>query len=116
MVNNVIIIDNKILAQCSIEETEGREPTKEEEEIITNHLEYKIVNGHAVKDGAAQDITDKQKFRFLRETQCFPIINRGILWFNYLTMDQQDDLLTWYQAWLNVTDTKVIPTKPSWLK
>ena len=116
MDNNIIIVENEILAECRTDDVDGREPTKEEEEIIKNHLEYKIVNGYAVKDVAAQDIADKQKLRFLREKQCFPIINRGILWFNNLTIDQQDDLLTWYQAWLNVTDTKVIPTKPSWLK
>ena len=50
-----------------------------------------------------------------REQECFPIINRGILWYNTLTEEQRIELDIWYKDWLNVTETKVIPEKPSWL-
>lgn len=50
-----------------------------------------------------------------RETECFSIINRGQFWYDLLTKEQKAELRVWYQNWLDVTDTKVIPTKPSWL-
>lgn len=53
----------------------------------------------------------------MRQSQCFDIIdNRSQLWFNHLSLEQQKELDEWYTAWLNVTETKVIPTKPEWLK
>lgn len=73
-------------------------------------------------------LTDEQKLdrlRELRESECFPIINRGVLWYNTLTTEQQQELNTWYQAWLDVpqvyletkpTDIEtIIPAKPNWL-
>lgn len=55
-------------------------------------------------------------FRAKRETECFSIINRGQLWYNTLTEEQLAELKTWYKAWLDITETRVIPTKPSWIK
>ena len=54
--------------------------------------------------------------RRLREIHCFSVINRGQLWYDTLTETQKQELKVWYQAWLDVTETKVIPEKPSWLK
>ena len=54
--------------------------------------------------------------RQLRDLECFPIINRGQFWYDNLTMEQKQELKTWYINWLNVTVTKEIPTKPEWLK
>lgn len=61
-----------------------------------------------------------------REIECFAYVNRGVLWYNTLTTEQQQQLNTWYQSWLDVPqvyqETKpanietIIPTKPSWLK
>lgn len=56
------------------------------------------------------------KLRKQREKECFPIINRGALWYSALTTEQYNELQTWYRAWLDVTDTLVMPTKPSWLE
>ncbi len=58
----------------------------------------------------------KDNFRQQREVECFPIINRGQLWYDGLTEEQKIELKKWYQAWLNVTETLEIPEKPSWLK
>lgn len=54
--------------------------------------------------------------RSLRERDCFPIINRGQLWYQTLTKDQLTELNKWYKDWLDVTKTLVVPTKPSWLE
>ena len=53
--------------------------------------------------------------RAKRETECFPIINRGQLWYNALNEEQKAELKEWYIAWLDVTDTLEVPTTPSWL-
>ena len=53
--------------------------------------------------------------RELREKECFSVINRGKLWYDTLTSEQLEELMTWYKEWLNITDTLVIPIKPSWL-
>lgn len=57
----------------------------------------------------------KNDLRKRREQVCFPIINRGQLWYNTLTAAQITELSAWYQAWLDVTETRVVPTAPSWL-
>lgn len=56
------------------------------------------------------------ELRLRRERECFSIINRGILWYDTLTEKQQLELKKWYQLWLDITQTKQIPEKPSWLK
>ena len=65
------------------------------------------------------DYTEEEILDFLRserEFECFKIINRGQPWYNKLTVEQKLELDKWYEQWLNVTETKVIPDKPSWLK
>ena len=54
--------------------------------------------------------------RFLRDKYCFSIINRGSLWYDTLTDEQKEELKIWYKAWLDVTETKVIPEKLEWIK
>lgn len=53
--------------------------------------------------------------RAQRETECFPIINRGALWYDKLTAEQKAELAVWYQEWLDAPQTGVIPTKPTWI-
>lgn len=63
-------------------------------------------------------LSDEQilmNLRNQREVECFPIINRGKLWYDKLTTEQIAELNKWYNAWLDVTETRIIPTKPSWL-
>lgn len=83
--------------------------------------------------GRRFQIVEKQKptreqvlndLRYMREDYCFPVINRGVLWYNTLTEEQRLELDKWYKAWLDVTDRYVegidietiIPTRPTWLK
>ena len=54
--------------------------------------------------------------RCMREAECFPIINRGNLWYNNLTEQHKSELSNWYTAWLNVTETLEVPNRPEWLK
>ena len=51
----------------------------------------------------------REKIRNKRELVCFPIINRGKLWYERLTNIQQGELREWYQKWLDATDTLVVP-------
>lgn len=77
------------------------------------------------KDNILVKSDDKQKeityqreltnLRTKREKECFPYVNRGYLWYNKLTNAQKSELDSWYQAWLDVTDTKVVPANPEWL-
>lgn len=57
----------------------------------------------------------KNNLRAKRETECFSIINRGQLWYDTLTEAQKAELKEWYIAWLDVTDTLVVPNKPNWI-
>lgn len=50
-----------------------------------------------------------------REEECFPVINRGKMWYDQLTEEQYLELRQWYFDWLNVTETRIIPTRPAWL-
>ncbi len=56
-----------------------------------------------------------RKLREQRNMECFTVINRGQLWYSTLTEEQLQELTVWYQAWLDVTTTFVIPQKPNWL-
>lgn len=58
----------------------------------------------------------KAIIRATRERECFPVINRGRLWYNTLTVEQLSELKQWYFAWLNAPETLVIPKTPEWLK
>lgn len=56
--------------------------------------------------------TEIDALRKRREYECFPIVNRGILWYDRLTKEQINALDEWYQAWLDVTETGVVPGWP----
>lgn len=58
----------------------------------------------------------KDQLRIQREAECFPIINRGKLWYDSLSAEQLIELQEWYENWLNVTESMEIPTAPNWLK
>lgn len=84
-----------------------------------NYGSYYLSDGVLIKSGDRQlELENERVLRDLRsqrEKACFPYINRGSLWYNRLTEEQKDELGTWYQAWLDVTETKVIPETPTWL-
>lgn len=64
-----------------------------------------------------EHLYDDDALRDLREKQCFSTIdNRSQLWYNHLSNEQKAELEVWYQAWLDIIETRVIPEKPEWLK
>ena len=79
---------------------------------------FDVENKCVVDYDNSQELLQKelQELRQQREVECFLIINRGQLWYSTLTEEQLLELNTWYNAWLDVTETKIIPEKPSWIK
>ena len=55
---------------------------------------------------------DIREERFKR---CFPIINRGNLWYKRLTNEQYGELDEWYQKWLDATKTLIVPDDLPWI-
>lgn len=103
------------------------QPTEEEISTATDQVEddiallyldspfsYKIENGKFIK---IKDETELRAnaIRTRRERECFPIINRGALWYEKLTEEQKTELSAWYEAWLDAPETGTAPTAPVWL-
>ena len=57
-----------------------------------------------------------EHIRRRRSLECFPIINRGRLWYDHLTEEQVDALREWYQEWLDATETLNTPEIPEIIK
>lgn len=87
-------------------------------EDFTDGAHY-LIDGQIVRDeelyATLQEIKIRTLLRNRRSQECFPIINRGLLWYNTLSEEQLQDLTTWYHQWLDVTETLAAPTKPDWL-
>lgn len=84
-----------------------------------NFFAYKFINNSLIFDEVQviNMINENEKtiLREKRERECFPVINRGQLWYETLSDTELSELREWYQAWLDVTDTQEIPSKPSWI-
>jgi hypothetical protein len=84
-----------------------------------NYGSYYLSEGKLIKsDNKQKEIEHARQLfdlRVQRAKVCFPYINRGYLWYSKLTNAQKDELNVWYQAWLDVTDTQVVPETPAWL-
>ena len=80
---------------------------------------YLSKNNVLVKSDTRQKDIDNNReltrLRSMRDKVCYPVINRGALWYNKLTAVQKKELDAWYQAWLDVTSTLVVPEMPEWL-
>ena len=85
----------------------------------THFSAYKVRDGTVAFDSEQNALLEqeqlKEAFRQRREKECFAVINRGQLWYESITLPQLLELRAWYKAWLNVTETMVVPEKPSWL-
>lgn len=67
-------------------------------------------------DSTIDEIIKKKKdLRLRRQLICFPIINRGQLWYDTLTNAQKNELKIWYKSWLDVTETMKEPEVPEFL-
>lgn len=81
---------------------------------------FRLQDGRLVYDAEAYEahVTEeiKAEYRIRREKECFAVVNRGQLWYENITLQQMVELRRWYKAWLNVTETMVVPEKPAWLE
>ena len=81
---------------------------------------YKVCDGTASFDkerhASQEQEQKKEALRQQRETECFAVINRGQLGYEGVSIPQLLELRSWYKAWLNVTETLVVPERPSWLE
>ena len=91
------------------------EVTDEQLEQISTfsfNTNWRYLNGEFI----LESLMDENSLRERRQRECFDILdNRSQLWWNKLTEIQREEIEAWYEAWLEVTETKVIPEKPSWL-
>lgn len=89
-------------------------------DFLVHYHAYKVEDGQLVFDASRlQDLDDERELEELRgrrTVECFEYINRGELWYDMLTEEQLAELDEWYKAWLNVTETRVVPDRPEWLK
>lgn len=80
---------------------------------------YKVVDDALVLDtnriASVEEEKELAELRQRREDECFSVINRGGLWYELLTAEQKTEIMAWYKEWLDVTETRVIPTKPTFL-
>lgn len=81
----------------------------------TDISSYKIEDGKFIKLKDEAELR-ANAIRTRRERECFPIINRGALWYDKLTEEQKTELSAWYEAWLNAPQTGVVPARLMWLK
>ena len=77
--------------------------------------EYTQTDEYKAKAAAFEEKSFLRELRTQRSEECFSVINRGEPWYRRLTEVQKAELDTWYQKWLDVTETRTVPDKPSWL-
>ena len=101
-----------------LEGTEVPEPA-EPIHFAEHYTAYKLADGKLVfdteKDKALQNDAELENLRQRREKECFSVINRGQLWYEGVSITQLLELRNWYRAWLKVTETGVIPERPTWI-
>ena len=111
-------IDNFAILGNILDSTEVEAPAD------LDHFEHNY-RAYRIKDGAlffdAEQATalkleeETEQLRVERDAECFSVINRGWLWYDTLTEKQTKELRKWYKDWLDVTETKKKPDRPSWL-
>lgn len=88
-----------------------------ESDIDYNFVRYcDLIDGELVYNSEYAIPDMMNQIRAQREYECFPIINRGTLWYEMLTDKQKQELREWYQAWLDAPATLVVPEKPEWIQ
>lgn len=80
----------------------------------SDRTSYKIEGGKFAALKTEAELKAEQ-LRRRREKECFPIVNRGGLWYEKLTAEQRAELSAWYESWLNAPQTLSAPAAPDWL-
>ena len=112
------VVNNNLFQPTEKEEI-LRATDQVEDDIALLYLDspfsYKIENGKFIKIKDESELR-ANAIRTRRERECFPIINRGALWYEKLTEEQKTELSAWYEAWLDAPETGTAPEKPAWLE
>lgn len=111
------IYNGRISAACDVAQS-GFEYS--EDEIIRDYagcLVFKKdseTEEYAAAKAAYEKEQYKKELRRRRENECFAIVDRAA-WFYGLSDERKAEVLAWREAWLNVTDTLMVPEKPNWI-
>lgn len=96
------------------------EEPKDFEHFDEHFMAYRYQDGQlefdAEKDSEIKTEGQRNLIRQHRDEVCFPVINRGEMWYSILTDAQKEELKAWYTAWLDAPETLVEPEMPTWLK
>lgn len=119
----VILDENGYVAEwCSVGDNGGVEyPDPDDfDDFFVNYRAYKVLDGRLVLDETKLQSVTEDKYRELlrreRAEECFPVVNRGVLWYNMLSSEQRIELDSWYKNWLDAPSTLQKPSIPGWLK
>ena len=108
--------DNRVALGSDVLLYQGEIP----EDFKKNFKAYKLIDDTLLLDEdkvlECENTNKLRQLRAQRETECFPVINRGALWYNTLTEEQISELDKWYHAWLDVTETMTPPDMLEWVK
>lgn len=110
-VENYVLVGEGSACNINVELPEGFE--------AENYAAYRLIDGALVLDAdrlAALQLADRQNaIRARRERECYPVINRGQLWYEGISLARLAELRQWYKAWRDAPATLIIPDRPAWL-
>ena len=110
-VENYVIVGESNVCNIEVEEPEGFSPDKFQAwKYDGEKLVYDIEQAQKIQNNYR-----KNEIRARREKECFSYVNRGTLWYNKLTPEQDIEFQNWYDAWLEAPETLIIPKKLEWL-
>ena len=120
------IDENSRVVQWSIDDASNEllfdipEETAIPDDFEENAFFYRYEDGVFIFDEEYKERLEREhkvlQIRQDRSDICFPVVNRGGLWYDLLTENQKSEMLEWYMAWLDATETLVEPETPEWLK
>lgn len=112
--------NGKVKAVSSIKFTEDYELATEDYDVGFDGKIYSVTEmqsePYIQRKSEFEKLKTLASIRSQREAECFPVINRGALWYDKLTEEQRAELSAWYEAWLDAPQTGVAPSKPTWLE
>ena len=110
-VENYVIVGESNVCNIEVEEPEGFSPDKFQAwKYDGEKLVYDMEQAQKIQNNYR-----KNEIRARREKECFSYVNRGTLWYNKLTPEQDIEFQNWYDAWLEAPETLIIPKKLEWL-
>ena len=110
-VENYVIVGESNVCNIEVEVPEGFSPDKFQAwKYDGEKLVYDMEQAQKIQNNYR-----KNEIRARREKECFSYVNRGTLWYNKLTPEQDIEFQNWYDAWLEAPETLIIPKKLEWL-